>query len=288
MAPRSISLAYAVQELLSEQQQPILAEKALYDLLAALYAGKYSARFALKVRKPEPSEADLNATIQRLRSARVIRPDPDFPGTHFQVFDVLEQSAESVCCLVDSTIYISHLSAMQIHGVTDRTPTQLSLTRPTASALGPEGELVVPPSLARRQRRSFPDNIRGRPILFHETRHPGYSGQMGAFSRVATIGQTFLDTVSHPAWCGGMLHVLSVWERETSFHLDEIIEAVDRYPIKLVKVRAGYILDEMLGISDERIFSWLRFAQRGSSQKLDPEKEYASTYSEKWMISLNV
>jgi hypothetical protein len=71
-------------------------------------------------------------------------------------------------------------------------------------------------------------------------------------------------------------------------YLEEIIISVTSFPKKIIKVRAGYILDEVLNIEDKRIQQWLAAAQRGSSQVLDPETAFRSTFSEKWMLSLNV
>jgi hypothetical protein len=289
------STAEVVREILVEDQCPIIAARDLEDLLRKVYAGVYSDRYKVRTRKEAPSETDLYRAVQRLESARVVRQDPDFGSTHYQVFDVLEQSAEAVCCTVDPFVYISHLSAMQLQGLTDRNPTALVLTRPADilwQQMRSEAKQNAPllpdisPSRSRPKYR-FSEHVRGRPILLHETRHPGAWESMGPRVRVATLGQVFLDMVVRPGWCGGISHVLEVWEREAETHLNEIIATVNVYPAKLPKVRAGYILNDMLGITDERVLAWRAFAQRGSSQKLDPEKPYAPIYSENWMISLN-
>ena len=94
--------------------------------------------------------------------------------------------------------------------------------------------------------------------------------------------------LDQPALCGGMAHVLDVWVAHAPPFVEEIIAAIDRAPEKIIKVRAGYIFNELLQISDERIEAWARFAQRGGSRRLDPAKAYVNRYSEKWMISLNV
>lgn len=274
-----------------EDGRPVISGRDLRELLQRLYAGDYADRIETRARKAHPSDEDIYRAYQRLKNARVVREDPDFGAGLHQVFDVLDQSADLVCCVVDPLCYLSHLSAMQVWGLTERSPTHLTLTRP-ADPLWREmlATYYVPlsePPTRPRPKRAFPDVVRGRPVLVHDTRHPGTWEASGRFIRIASVGQTFLDTVSRPAWCGGMAHVLEIWEREAQAHLDAIIVAVDAAPAKLPKVRAGYILDEMLGVSDPRVLAWRAFAQRGSSQKLDPEKPYAPTYSEAWMLSLN-
>ena len=71
-------------------------------------------------------------------------------------------------------------------------------------------------------------------------------------------------------------------------HLDAIVEAVDAGSEKILQVRAGYLLEEAIGISDPRIDVWARSAQRGSSRKLDSAAPYANRFSERWMLSINV
>jgi len=102
------------------------------------------------------------------------------------------------------------------------------------------------------------------------------------------MGRTFLDMLQKPELCGGMSHVLDVWEEHAPVHLEDIVGAVDGATSKLVKSRAGYILKERLKIDHPIIESWKTLGQRGSSGKLDPSKEFAPTFSETWAISLNV
>jgi predicted transcriptional regulator of viral defense system len=263
-------------------------------LLRAVYLGQYSERFSLRTQKTNPSDVDLANAIRRLEGSRVVRRDPDLGPSFYQIFDVFEQSAETVCCIVDPFCYLSHLSAMQMQGLTDRNPVELTLTRPVDSLWRQMlAETKHSPSHHRQDtaytetKYRIPEKVRDRSVLVHETRHPGFYEVMGGNVRVATVGQAFLDMVVRPNWCGGVLHILEIWEREAKRHLEEIIRAISEYPIKLPKVRAGYILDEVLGVSDDRILAWREFAQRGGSQKLDPEKPYAPTYSENWKISLN-
>ena len=94
--------------------------------------------------------------------------------------------------------------------------------------------------------------------------------------------------LSEPGLSGGIHHVIETWEEHVTDWLDEAIAAVDDAPKKLIKVRAGYLLAEHLGIDDPRINAWAQFAQRGGSQKLDPDAAYAPRFSERWMLSLNV
>ena len=81
---------------------------------------------------------------------------------------------------------------------------------------------------------------------------------------------------------------MDVWENEASQWVQEIAAAIDQLDVKIVKVRAGYILSEVMDIDQTALKKREKFAQRGGSRKLDPDAEYAPEFSERWMISINV
>jgi predicted transcriptional regulator of viral defense system len=81
---------------------------------------------------------------------------------------------------------------------------------------------------------------------------------------------------------------MDVWKEHAKEYLDEIIEAVEGRPNKITKVRAGYLLNEFLALSDPRVENWVQYARRGGTSLLNPSAPFASNFSEKWMLSLNV
>jgi predicted transcriptional regulator of viral defense system len=297
-----ITLHEALLRLLRDRAQAVITDCGLFLLIHELFARKSYEGERINIRRARPDLADLRRAREALARSSLLTPDHDLPLDAHRVSIVPDEPAEHVVCEVDPLAYVSHLSAMQRHGITNRNPVEVSLARPgqghwrglllaeLTRALG-EAE---PGFDARRllKRVRFPDRIRNRRVVVHDMSEPGaWVAVRGTPVRVATVGQTFLDTLAHPAWCGDMAHVLEVWEEHAATFLEEIIAALDGSPRQIAKVRAGYILQERLGFVDERIEAWTRFAQRGGSQVLDPSKAYTPgkkpVFSEKWMIALN-
>jgi predicted transcriptional regulator of viral defense system len=115
-----------------------------------------------------------------------------------------------------------------------------------------------------------------------------YINVRGRTLRVSSIGRTFLDMLRNPELCGGMRHVIEVFEQHAETYLQLIVDEVARNGSPIDKVRAGYILDEKLRIRNETVERWAEFAQRGGSRKLDASGEYAPVWSDKWCLSLNL
>ncbi len=236
--------------------------------------------------------------VRRLEARRALVADSDFASGVWRVTQATRAgSAEEVACIADPFAYVSHLSAMQRYGLTDRSPQALHLTtpkRPLWNALRSERALRDLPEVQRVEspilnRPGFRDTIRRRPVVVHVSSHPWRPSPIsGEETRITSIGQTFADMLTEPGLCGGMRHVLDVWENEAGQWVPEIIAAIDQLDIKIVKVRAGYILSEIMDIDHLALHNWEKFAQRGGSRKLDPDADYAPEFSERWMISINV
>ncbi|WP_271215058.1 hypothetical protein, partial [Pseudonocardia halophobica] len=238
--------------------------------------------------------------LSNLERKDVLVPDEDFKaGVWRLVQSTRSASAEDACCIVDPFAYVSHLSAMHLYGLTDRAPLALHLTTPSTSVwsrmrkermahdLGSNIALINASPLNRVTMAA--SAVRRRTIHLHTTSNPIVPVPLAdGFTRATPIGHVFAAMLAEPEAHGGIRHAIEVWEASAEAWLDEIIVAVDSQPTKLAKVRAGYVLSELMGVEDDRIKAWRAFAQRGGSQKLDPEAPYVPRWSDEWMISLNI
>lgn len=131
--------------------------------------------------------------------------------------------------------------------------------------------------------------VRGQAVFRHETQSaPSEELGLVAGLRTTPIGAAFRDALESPAWCGGIEQVIDLWRRHALAHLEAIIPAISQAREKIVRVRAGYLLDEVLGVTDPRVEAWRTDAQRGSSRKFNAAAPYAGRFSASWMLSINV
>ena len=274
------------------REQSVVTHYTFFRLIQAMY----KERKGLYLRHEIPTAEDHYKYLRNMRKANVIRYDKDYKKRLIRVLRIPEQSTEEVVCTADPLCYVSHLSAMQRWGLTNRSPKPLICTRPdrktsTAQLLDMMANHPddLPPERLRMKHIGHPDKVRNRTISMVESKKLGTAITLrGTGIRIATIGQTFLDMMQYPKLCGGMPHVLDIYDEYADIWFEEIVDAVDSASSKLVKSRAGYILEERLGLKHEKIESWKALVQRGGSRKLDPSKAYAPNFSEAWMISLNV
>lgn len=237
-----------------------------------------------------------------LEETGILTPRSDFPGDSvFQVFGRSNSGPDEVVCGVDPFAYVSHLSAMQVHGLTDRLPKVLYVSTPSHSDwkqaaartqqkdVGAHANLVHRWGLPPLQRIRY-ETVGRTPIQKHASLHLGaYKLLREGRIRVATIGRTFLDMLREPSRCGGMQHVLDTFRESAGTYLQLILSEVEQHGRPIDRVRAGYVLEEVCELRAPIIEGWLTSAQRGGSRKLDPNADFDGThYSERWCISVNV
>ena len=106
--------------------------------------------------------------------------------------------------------------------------------------------------------------------------------------RVATVGRTFLDMIREPDLCGGIYHVVEVFEAHAATYLRLITDEIAQHGTQIDQARAGYLLDERCGLQSPTLDRWQAEVQRGGSRKLYAKGDYSSRFSERWSLSINI
>lgn len=251
--------------------------------------------------RPAQSKAMYEQVLTALKGVRLLTPIPaSTPETAYLLFGSTKAAPDEIMCSLDPFAYVSHLSAMEYHGLTDRFSKIVYMTTPPATDWRRQAQARMERDLGSRledyKRSGLPrltrpqiTNIGHTNIEFHER------SQFGAFRnvtesplRVATLGRVFLDMLREPRLCGGIQHVLDIYRKEAKRYLKLIVDEIGRHGQPIDKVRAGFVITEVCQLDSPVVGEWEKLAQRGGSRKLDAENEYAPVYSERWQLSINV
>ena len=293
--PKKLTLASQhILERLTERGLPIITPFEFNHLVWNMYKSAEGKK--LRLPHDTPTERDYTRLRTNLRDAGATSPDPDYGRNIIRILSIPDLYADDIVCLADPTVRVAYLSAMQRWGLTNRNPYALMLTRPNRSVATEKLKTQMAETLDEGESHptdlkviTHPETVRRRKIVVHEIKLGGASIQArDTFTRLSSIGQTFLDMLQRPELCGGMNHVLDVWEEHASIWLEEIVQSVDTATSNLVKSRAGYIIEERLKLSHPLLAAWKSQCQRGGSRKLDPGRDFAPAFSETWTISINV
>jgi predicted transcriptional regulator of viral defense system len=254
------------------------------------------------LKKQDPDSRDYKRQLNFLLKTGILTPNTSFPkSTVFNILGKDTSSAEEIACIVDPFAYISHLSAMEWHGLTDRISktvflsslpqvqwTQFALERMKKDCGGDQSYSFYSRNLPRLKRIRL-NKIGRKNIHRYSNIHRGaFKSVKDKTLRVSTIGRTFLDMIRRADFCGGIHHVIDIYQEYAKQYQQLIIDEINRHGKQIDKVRAGYILDKLCGLQSDSLEAWVQFVQRGGSRKLDPFEEYSSTYSERWCLSLNI
>jgi len=297
-----IKITAALARCLSELAQPVVTDYELCLTIFNLFQAKQYRESAIEINKrTKPSPKYLKTTvIAPLIELGIILPLTDFP--HERVFQILgkQQDAEDIACTVDPFAYISHLSAMAYHGLTNRLPKVIYLSTPSPKDwikfankkmekdYSGHFKEFLEYSLPKLTRINFSTILKNKIFRYSSVHQGAFKHIDGRMLRVSTIGRTFLDMLRKPEYCGSMYHVVDVYKNSGEQYSKLIIDEIDRHGTNIEKARTGYLLEEILKIKDNRIDEWANNVQRGGSRKLDPKQPYREIYSERWCISLNM
>ena len=155
--------ARRLAELLEENGKPVLTQFDFFRIIWRMY--RESAGKRLYLRHDTPRRDDYDRLKSILQKARVVGRDRDYRARGIRVLSISDLPAEDIICLVDPTCYLSHLSAMQRWGLTDRSPKALLLTRP-------DRKTATARILAYRKEALGEDEARANPFLSKTVRHP--------------------------------------------------------------------------------------------------------------------
>ncbi len=294
-----MKLIDAIWDQIQDNEIGLISDYDLFKLYVQLLKDRAYNGKPLRTFKTTPEINQFKRFRASMIKNRMLTPIRGVKSSVYNISGGKKYSVEDFCCYADPFCYVSHFSALQRYRLTNRNPTTITLSTPSRNIWNKCRLHFIDDELSNQKEQSialhllvkigFRDKVMGRSILFHNTSSPCETIIIkNSSARIPVIGDLFVQTLDRPQWCGGIVHVLEIWKEHASTYIDEIISSVEKSTSKIVKVRAGYILEEYLNISDNRIASWVNSVGRGSSRKLDPAAPYMPVYSEKWMLSINV
>lgn len=297
-AMNTISLATALQKkILTDYDKPVISYYSFTKIICDLYKDRaYKGVPIGKISSDYPSKKVTDRNIRALVTSGSLSDISILPV--YEIPGHIVPSAQQIICELNPFCYLSYLSAMEWHSITDRIPKVVHVTtctnkqfsikaRDLAKIDFPGFDNDTYPLILKRHKISA--GIKGKKIKEHTS--SGYMdkpplSQTGGI-RVSSIGDTFLDMLQKPEFCGGVDHVLSVFEEYAPKYLPVIVRAINKKGRPIDKVRCGYVLEERLKLSHADFDKWKKHAQRGGSRKFVSSSPYENKYSESWCISLN-
>jgi len=297
---QSISLHQALIDIVLEQYDyAVISYNELARFVYEAYKSKKYKNIPInRIKKALADKREVDATIDDLIVSNILRSHHEsfFSNSFFLISGKQKSTEEEIVCALAPFGALSHLSAMFVHGITDRIPNKIYYTAPTDTAWrhqyleylqnkGIDGPIPNYLSLAPMSN----GEIFNRPIQIRKTKDDiPITKIRNSPLRVITVGKTFVDMLRDPNMCGGEDHVLDVFINEAPRFQNEIIRYVDRNGRAIDKSRIGFIFDKILGIKGPKIEQWKQEQVRGGSKKLSPNFPFSSIFDEGWCLSINI
>ncbi len=170
--------------------------------------------------------------------------------------------------------YISHYSAMAIHGLTTQPVLNVFIT-----------------SSARRQDRLISGVefifLYARPYTFFGIEDKWITKQEKA--KVSDLEKTIIDALIRPELCGGILEIArGIWLRKHSLNYQRLLNYCGRIKVKAAVKRLGFIF-QTLDLGGENIAAKLKSCIQDSMAYvlLDPTLKKQGKYLSRWRLLIN-
>lgn len=286
----------SILELLAAEYRHVLSQwRAVILMRRATFAiAPQDRRWSRLPQYPE----DMVTYLRQMRARQELRAIPGHPRLNEVVVPYARKGfldEREVLFEAHPYAVLSHISALAFHGLTTDQPKGLTITvsADTTGGILPIGttprdwEGVTMPSA------TTPSRVLGRPVHAKRVKPALFFGfaeyePLGFPMRYTALERTLIDGLMAPDLCGGIDAVLRAWGLgQGLLDLDVLIHQVERIGVALLRQRVGFVLTE-LGLTHPRLDAWRRTARRGGSSRLAGSEPFASTYDERWNLSINV
>src|ERR1019366_9090313 len=117
-----LRLVKALANELARLPQPVITSYQLGRLIFNAYIANSIGGENLTLKKNIPDKKQYNDALNAMLDAGVLSKVSGLSGNFFKVLGKPDVSPDEIICSIDPFCYISYLSAMEYHGITDRLP----------------------------------------------------------------------------------------------------------------------------------------------------------------------
>lgn len=207
--------------------------------------------------------------------------------------EVIPLAEEHVLQEAHPAAFLSHLTALTLHGLTNLVPAALYATAPLRSQRLPLGTETADWEGIERSLPQQPPTVGVRAVRWtriSEWEDLGVEVMpiQGIDIYVADTERTLIDCLSAPAKAHGIQSALRAWKDAVPmWNLDRLLSYTETLGSPITRQRVGYLV-ESLGYEHPTLAAWKSRLQRGGSMKLVASEPYAPAFSPEWNLSLNV